>query len=195
MTAIENKSSPERYPNMYKFLPELAEMACDAMDLEWGLTDQVAAEKSVFEIAISKGLVSELEAKLCTLKFSTSEMMDWIESKSAEIDVTIYAIVKSTVDVGEGERRDSVSDRFVDIYLHGPANCPDASSNASDLGGSTHVIVTKPEDELCLVNKGFLRALIDTAKRTTDLEAVYNDETGMSFDWADMKGLIIGLDD
>ena len=31
--------------------------------------------------------------------------------------------------------------------------------------------------------KRVILALIDTAKRTTDLETVYNDETGESFSW------------
>lgn len=195
MTGIENKSSQERYPNMYKFLPELAEMACDAMDLEWGLPEQVAAEKAVFEIGIKGNLFTDRDAHIYTLKASTSEMIDWVELAASKISVTIYAMVKTTVDIDENETRDAVSDRMVDVYLHGSSCDSDASTNKEDLGADNFVIATNPEDELCLVNKGFLRALIDTAKRTTDLESVYNDETGMSFDWADMKDLVIGLDD
>lgn len=195
MTNFETKSSAERYPNMYKFLPELAEMACDAMDLEWGLADQVVAEKAVFEIAISKSLVTEQEAKLCTLKFSTSEMMGWIEKVAGEIQVTIYAMVKATVKLDENEMRDAVSERIVDVYLHGSSCDSDASTNKEDLGADDFVIATKPEEEMVLVNKGFLRALIDTAERAAELEAVYDDKRGTSYQWADIKKLVAGLDD
>lgn len=39
-------------------------------------------------------------------------------------------------------------------------------------------------------NKRMILALIDTAKRTTDLENVYNDETGESFSWDEIMQLV-----
>lgn len=84
MTAIESKSNQDRYPNMYAISPVLALVSCNAMDLEWGEKDQVNAQNLAFGIGINENLFTEHEADINTMKYSTSEMMDWIESMAAD---------------------------------------------------------------------------------------------------------------
>ena len=40
-----------------------------------------------------------------------------------------------------------------------------------------------------------IKALIDTVERTTDLENVYNDKTGESFTWYEIKEALHFLED
>jgi len=47
---------------------------------------------------------------------------------------------------------------------------------------------------MVLVNKGLLLALIDTAERLTDLEAVYDDTRGTHYNWNSIEKLVVGLD-
>lgn len=84
MTTIESKSDNIRFPSMFAINPELALAGCEAMDLEWGLKDQVDAQILAFKIGIKEGLFTEQEAKTNTMKYSTTEMMVWIESMAAK---------------------------------------------------------------------------------------------------------------
>jgi hypothetical protein len=194
------KSSQERFPYMHKINPELALSACKAIDLEFVDDcdivgdDQTTCENKAFEIAISSNLFTSDQAEFAHPRSTCPEMMNWIEKKASKINVIIYAIVKSEVDVEIEEARDEVSDRLVDVYLYGARSNPDAMSCKEDMGCDTSIIVSTPEDEMALVNKRFLKALIQTIKRTTDLEAVYGDD-GVGFKLEEFNDYITGMED
>jgi len=109
-----------------------------------------------------------------------------------EVPVRIHASVSATISLEDGETLQDVKARHVDIYLHGAGE--QGHVNKQDLGADTYQIVTDDSAEMALVNKGLLLALIDTAKRSTDLEAVYDDERGTHYNWDFIEELIDGLD-
>ncbi len=109
-----------------------------------------------------------------------------------EVPVRIHARVSATISLEDGETLQDVKARHVDIYLHGAGE--QGHVNKQDLGADTYQIVTDDSAEMALVNKGLLLALIDTAKRSTDLEAVYDDERGTHYNRDFIEELIDGLD-
>ncbi len=109
-----------------------------------------------------------------------------------EVPVRIHASVSATISLEDGETLQDVKARHVDIYLHGAGE--QGHVNKQDLGADTYQIVTDDSAEMALVNKGLLLALIDTAKRSTDLEAVYDDERGTHYNRDFIEELIDGLD-
>lgn len=109
-------------------------------------------------------------------------------SESRQVNATIYAKAHTTATLEDKETIEGFKNRWVDIYLQGACG-NESYKNKQDLGGSS-VIVLDDEPELALVDKGFLLALIDTAKRTTDLEAVYNDETNEDYLWSNLDQYI-----
>ena len=117
--------------------------------------------------------------------------MNDIAEKKHTVPVTIYASVSTEVTLAENETIEDVKNRFVDIYLHDAGD--EGYSNKVDLGADCTRITTQPEDEMVLVNKGFLLALIDTAKRETFLEAVYDDTRKTDYDWVTLGALIGGM--
>jgi hypothetical protein len=120
--------------------------------------------------------------------------MSEVESKASKVRATVYAMVTTDIELGDDEACSEVCERSVDIYLHGPANDQNAWGNKEDLGASKYVIATEKENEMAFVSKGFLLALIDTAKRASDLDSVYDDNNSTSFSWNDLSKLVVGLD-
>ena len=109
-----------------------------------------------------------------------------------KVKVKILASVYAEVTLGLGETVNDICDRDVDIYLHGWGD--HGYSNKCDLGVDTKIIATDPDQVLSLVDTGFLLALIDTAKRASDNENVYDDLRGTSYDWSALNELVHGLD-
>ena len=46
------------------------------------------------------------------------------------------------------------------------------------------------QDKVSSKNMDIIMALIDTVKHTTDLENVYNDTTGQSFSWEEVRQMV-----
>ena len=111
-------------------------------------------------------------------------------SKKPIVSATILMQVETQIIIEEGETAETVKDRFADIYLHGFGE--DGFYDKEDLGGDSTIIVhddSKEAAEYTHINKALLMALIDTAKRTTDLDGVYNDKTNQFFWWDDVNKL------
>lgn len=104
--------------------------------------------------------------------------------------VTIYAAISAMLD--NDESIEDFKKRNVDIYLHGSGEL--GYQNKEDLGGDLIHVSTNPKEELVLVNKGLLLALLDTAKRTTDLESICDDTNNTSYPWSDVNNHISGAD-
>lgn len=112
-------------------------------------------------------------------------------SSDRVVPVRIHASVSTMVNLDGGESPSDLKNRAVDIFLHGAGE--QGHINKEDMGADSYRIVTNAEEEMVLVNKGFLLALIDTAKRTTFLEAVYDDERKTDYDWVTLADLIDGM--
>tara|TARA_R110002072_G_scaffold303138_1_gene495440 strand:+ start:49254 stop:49652 length:399 start_codon:yes stop_codon:yes gene_type:complete len=108
-----------------------------------------------------------------------------------EVSIRIHASVSTTVRLEANETLQDVMARHVDIYLHGAGDT--GHTNKEDLGADTYKIMVDDSDELVFVDKGLLLALIDTAKRSTDHEAVYDDERGTHYSWDEIGKVLSGL--
>lgn len=97
--------------------------------------------------------------------------------------VTVIAAVTAMITPLISESSETLADREVDIYLHNEVG-------KVDLGADHYRVIVGPHPELSIVDRGLLNALISTAKRCTDLEAVYDDETGNRYEWGSMDKLI-----
>jgi len=120
-------------------------------------------------------------------------MSNSIESRYVrEVSVCIHASVSSTVKLEERETLQDLKNRHVDICLHGAGAL--GHKDKEDLGADDCGITAGDNETMVLVNKGLLLALIDTAERLTDLEAVYDDTRGTHYNWNSIEKLVVGLD-
>lgn len=75
-----------------------------------------------------------------------------------------------------------------DIYM------PDAlGGDKVDLGADNHHFSVNGTDEMVMVDKGLLLALLDQCQRLSSNEAVYDETRNTSFKYSDMNNLILGL--
>jgi hypothetical protein len=179
-----------RFPNMNKINPKMAKMACSAMDLEWGSMSQIYAEKKALQIGTEENLFTEEDGKLNTFKYSTSEIMDWIESRAhtpiLKINLKICAMVDTTYTC---TNPDSLNETFPDIYFPNIEGCEDKE----DLGANDHHYSVNGKDEMVFVDKGLLEALVDQCQRLSSNAAVYDDTRGQSFEYANLNKLVMGM--
>jgi hypothetical protein len=115
-----------------------------------------------------------------------------MNSEQDKVNVEIYTKATTTVVLGDGETLNDISRRDVDVYLHGSG--AQGHMDKDDIGSYSTVFKVNSEDELLLVDKGLLLALIDTAYRTTDLESVCDDTRSTSYPWDKINDLIYGMD-
>lgn len=99
--------------------------------------------------------------------------------------VSIVAKANVRAVLGENETLDEYKKRVVDIYLHSPIseNCLDKE----DIGAHQYTIGQVGIDDSLIVPRNLLRALIETAKRSTELSGVYGDDSETYFSWEDVN--------
>lgn len=99
--------------------------------------------------------------------------------------VSIVAKAKVRAVLEENETLDEYKKRVVDIYLHsaGNKNCFDKE----DIGAHQWTIGQIGEDDSLIVPRNLLSALIETAKRSTDLSGVYEDVSETYFSWEEVN--------
>lgn len=111
---------------------------------------------------------------------------------SKNVAITIHASVSTSITLENSEALEDAKARFVDIYLHGAGESGHADK--TDLGADSFRITSEPSEEMVLVNKGLLLALIDTAQRKTNLEAIFDHTRNTHFDWSTVSDLTDGID-
>lgn len=104
------------------------------------------------------------------------------------VGVKIITMVNASYECTDVE---SVHSKFPDIYFP----CQEDSDERSDLGSDFHhySITGDSKDEMVIVDKGLLEALVDQCQRLSSNEAVYNDTKKTSFNYADLNKLVAGM--
>ena len=75
-------------------------------------------------------------------------------------------------------------DIYVPTYLGG---------DKEDLGADDYRFSVNGENEMVMVDKGLLLALVDQCQRESENEAVYDDTRRTSFNWKDLNQLVLGM--
>ena len=100
--------------------------------------------------------------------------------------VKIYAMASTTYTCTNPQ---SIHEKDCDIYFP----TVEGSDNREDLGADEYHYSVEGKDEMVLVNKELLEALVDQCQRQSEDEAIYNDNQGTSFKYADLNKLVLGM--
>lgn len=111
-----------------------------------------------------------------------------MSTTNQRIDVVITAQVTTSVQLSAGGTLEDLKERYVDIYLHGPGEhgCYDKQ----DVGAGAWTITPSTEEKPLIVSRAMFLALVNTVKKMTDLENVYDDENNTSFSWAEIENVL-----
>lgn len=101
------------------------------------------------------------------------------------VNVKVIASVSAKVLLSEGETISDLKKRDVDIYLHAAGE--NGYADKKDLGAHDYEIIVPDEEELVAVSKGMLLALIESARNSSSLDAVYDDKRKTSYSWEQIE--------
>lgn len=104
--------------------------------------------------------------------------------------MTIVAKANVRAELEENETLDEYKKRVVDIYLH--SSNSKHHSFKEDIGAHQWTIGQVGVDDSVIVPTKLLVALIETAKRSTDLSGVYGDDAETYFSWEEVNKVLEG---
>jgi hypothetical protein len=106
------------------------------------------------------------------------------ESTVEKLAVQIYAVGNMSF---EGQASD-LEEVYPDIYA--PKKL---GGDKEDLGAEEYRFSVNGENEMVMVDKGLLLALIDQCQRESENEAVHDDTRSTSYNWKDLNKVVLGM--
>ena len=106
--------------------------------------------------------------------------------KTQSLSVKVYAIAQATYTCTNPI---SIEDQHCDIYFPTSEGC----SDREDIGAEDYHYSVEGKDEMVLVDKGLLEALVDECQRLSENNAVYDDSRNKSYNYADLNMLVKGM--
>jgi hypothetical protein len=106
------------------------------------------------------------------------------ESTVEKLAVQIYAVGHMSFEGQASDLEEVYPDIYVPTYLGG---------DKEDLGADNYRFSVNGENEMVMVDKGLLLALVDQCQRESENEAVYDDTRRTSFNWKDLNQLVLGM--
>lgn len=103
-----------------------------------------------------------------------------------KVSVKVYAMASTSYECINPE---SVHEKFCDIHFSTYEN----SDERDDIGADDYRYSVDGKDEMVIVDKGLLEALVDQCQRLSSNEAVYDDTRKTSFSYADLNKLVMGM--
>jgi len=113
-------------------------------------------------------------------------MTDQAAKTTQTIGVKVYAMVSTNYTCTDP---DTLKDQECDIFFSTTQGCEDRE----DLGADQYHYSVDGKDEMVMVNKELLEALVAHCQKVSETDAVYNDARGTSFKYSDLNDLVLGM--
>ena len=113
-------------------------------------------------------------------------MTDQATKTTQSIPVNVYAMVSTSYTCNDP---DSLKDQECDIYFSTTQGCDDRE----DLGADQCHFSIEGKDEMVMVNKELLEALVAQCQQYSENKTIHNEASGTSFEYSDLNDLVLGM--